>query len=250
MNSSETAPPKPSTLPDIAREMAADLAQLDVEITEVDLLIAQVEKRKYAATTKPRSSQRPSKNTRHIPAAVRRVVWQRDGGKCTFVSDGGKRCEARARLEYDHANPVARGGETTVAGLRLRCRAHNQYAAECTYGAAFMSEKREEARREAAEAKAHANARAKAEAEANVHARARAEAEAAARARAEAEAARDRDVVPWLRKLGFSVQRARHGAELCSHIPDAPIEERMRVALRGLAPNAVRRAAHVGAGPA
>src|SRR5207245_2223815 len=118
---------------------------------------------------------------RYIPAAIRREVWERDGGQCTFVSNDGKRCEARARLEYDHANPVARGGETTVAGLRLRCRPHNQYAAECTYGAGFMSEKREEARRLAAEAKAQKQAEAAA--------RARAEAEAAA------EAASERDVV-------------------------------------------------------
>jgi len=138
-------------------------------------------------------------------------------------------------LEFDHVTAVARGGETSVDGLRLLCRAHNQYEAECTFGAGFMRERREEARREAAEAKDHAKARAKAEAE--------------ARARAEAEAAKDRDVVPWLRKLGFSLQRARHGAELCSHVPDAPIEERMRVALRGLAPNCVRRAVSVVANP-
>src|SRR5205823_558390 len=117
--------------------------------------------------------------------------------------------------------------------LRLLCRAHNQFEAECTFGAGFMREQREEARREAAEAKDHAKARAKAEAEAR------------ARAEAEAEAARDRDVVPWLRKLGFSLQRARHGAELCAHMPDATLEARMKVALRGLAPHTVRRAVRV-----
>ena len=98
-----------------------------------------------------------------------------------------------------------------------------------------MREQREATRREAAEAKAHAKAQAKAE--------------AAAQARADAEAASERDVVPWLRTLGFSLQRARHGAELCAHLPDASLEERMKVALRGLAPNAVRRAAFVGASP-
>jgi hypothetical protein len=33
--------------------------------------------------------------------------------------------------------------------LRLLCRAHNQYAAECTFGSGFMSEKRAEARKHA-----------------------------------------------------------------------------------------------------
>ncbi len=39
--------------------------------------------------------------------------------------------------------PVARGGEATTDNLRLRCRAHNQYKAERTYGESFMRGKRE-----------------------------------------------------------------------------------------------------------
>jgi hypothetical protein len=34
------------------------------------------------------------------------------------------------------------GEETTVDGLRLRCRSHNQYTAERTFGAGFMRQKR------------------------------------------------------------------------------------------------------------
>jgi hypothetical protein len=49
-------------------------------------------------------------------------------------------------LEFDHVHEVARGGEATIEGVRLRCRAHNQYAAECTFGSKFMKKKREEAR--------------------------------------------------------------------------------------------------------
>ena len=40
------------------------------------------------------------------------------------------------------------------------------------------------------------------------------------------------DVVPWLRQLGFNAREARSAAALCSDIPDAPLEERVRVALR------------------
>ncbi len=179
---------------------SGDLAQV-IE-RALDLLVQKLEQRKFgkSARSGPRSS---AARGGYIPTAIRRAVWERDGGKCTFVSDGGKRCEARARLEYDHANPVARGGETTVAGLRLRCQAHNQFTAECTYGAGFMSEKREEGRRQAAAARAPRRA------------------ESEARPRAEAEAASEKDVVPWLRTLGCSPGKARHGAELCAHIPDA-----------------------------
>jgi hypothetical protein len=113
----------------------------------LDALIGQVEKRKFAATNKPRASAaRPSVRRRHIPAAVRREVWERDGGRCTFESDAGRRCGARRMLEFDHADPVARGGEATVERIRLRCRAHNQYEAERAFSKPFMDEKRRVAR--------------------------------------------------------------------------------------------------------
>lgn len=134
----------------------------------LDALISQLERRKAALVSRPRraesrrrsSSERarfetPSQATpnrteaprpRHIPAHVRRAVWQRDLGQCTFVSPSGHRCTARRFLEYDHIEPVARGGRATVAGMRLRCRAHNQYEAERIFGAEFMTRKRNAAR--------------------------------------------------------------------------------------------------------
>jgi hypothetical protein len=39
-------------------------------------------------------------------------------------------------LEFDHIEPVARGGHATTANLRLRCRAHNQYEADRIFAAA------------------------------------------------------------------------------------------------------------------
>jgi len=109
-------------------------------------MVERLRKQKFAETARPRS-QDSAAHGRHIPAAIRRAVAARDGGKCTFVSARGKRCDETSRLEYDHAIPVALGGSTTVANLRLRCRAHNQYAAECVYGAGFMAGKRTLARR-------------------------------------------------------------------------------------------------------
>ncbi len=179
------------------------------EVAEVldralDALIGQLERRKFAATGRPGSRPRkPSANPRHIPAEVRRAVWQRDGGQCTFVSAAGHRCEARTRIEYDHVEPIARGGQATVAGIRLRCRAHNQYTAECAFGAGFMSRKREAAQRAAREARARAAAA--------------------------------EEVVPWLRALGLRTDEARRRAANCETIPDAPLEERVRHALSCIA---------------
>jgi hypothetical protein len=50
-------------------------------------------------------------------------------------------------------------------------------------------------------------------------------------------------VIPWLRALGFRADEARAAAARCGAIPDAPLEERVRLALSSLAPNGARRAA-------
>ncbi len=118
----------------------------------LDALIAKLEKSRFAQTDRPRAGrQRRSTNPRHIPAHVKRAVRERDGDRCTFVSETGARCPAVRFLEFDHIVEVARGGEATIEGIRLRCRAHNQYEAERTFGAGFMQLKRDEARRAAAE---------------------------------------------------------------------------------------------------
>ena len=81
------------------------------------------------------------KRSRHVPAAVAREVFLRDGGCCTYVAANGRRCGARRFLELDHVEPWARRGESTVDNLRLRCRAHNQFAARAEFGAEFVNER-------------------------------------------------------------------------------------------------------------
>ena len=111
----------------------------------LDALIGQLERQRFAATSQP-GPRHGSPKGHHIPADVRRTVWQRDGGQCTFVSDRGRRCEARTRLEFDHVTPFARGGTATREQIRLRCRADNQLATERIFGAGFMHGKREAVR--------------------------------------------------------------------------------------------------------
>jgi hypothetical protein len=107
------------------------------------LLLHDVEKRKLAATSRPRRTTRsgtatPRKQataaTRHIPAAVRRAVWKRDGGRCGYLSPSGHRCPERTFLEIHHIHPHALGGPCTLANLGLRCRRHNVYEAELVFG--------------------------------------------------------------------------------------------------------------------
>jgi 5-methylcytosine-specific restriction endonuclease McrA len=112
----------------------------------LDALLSRLEKTKFAATANPRPAPpRESTDARYIPASVKREVWERDGGRCTFVSAEGRRCESRSP-EFDHIVAIARGGMSSLENLRLRCRAHNQLEAERTFGADFMARKRAETR--------------------------------------------------------------------------------------------------------
>ncbi len=188
----------------------------------LDALIGQLEKRKFAATSKPRPRpRRRSASPRHIPAAVKRAVWERDGGQCTFESASGKRCPARSRLEFDHVEPVARGGRATVENIRLRCRAHNQHEAERAFGAGFMHRKREE-RRGAAEGVRVAAAE---------QARAIADDQARMAAAKERERAAAAEVIPWLRALGLRADEAKWAAERCEARSEATLEDRVKAAL-------------------
>ena len=80
------------------------------------LLLVNLEKRKLALTKHPRPAKDLSAGSRHVPAVVRRDVWQRDEGRCAFIGATG-RCAERAFLEFHHVVPFADGGETTTTNL-------------------------------------------------------------------------------------------------------------------------------------
>jgi HNH endonuclease len=87
------------------------------------------------------------KRRRLVSAAVRRAVFERDHGSCTFIAGDGRRCGAHRFLELDHVRPWALDGESTVDNLRLRCRALNQHAARVCFGVAHMRAAVDRARR-------------------------------------------------------------------------------------------------------
>jgi len=94
----------------------------------LEALLGHVERTKYARASRPREASSAVGNGRTIPAAVKREVWKRDGGRCVFRGADGP-CGETAFLEYHHVVPFATGGETSAANLQLRCWAHNQYEA-------------------------------------------------------------------------------------------------------------------------
>lgn len=126
---------------------AGDLGRLFVHALRQ--AVERAEGQKFGQTYGPRMGpHRESPDPRHIPARVKRAVYERDDGRCTFVSEDGHRCASRVRLEFDHIRPVARGGRANLENLRLRCRGHNQYEAERAFGADFMRARRQAARRD------------------------------------------------------------------------------------------------------
>jgi 5-methylcytosine-specific restriction endonuclease McrA len=124
-------------------------AVIDRAVTQT---LERLEARRYARTRAPRTSMagavasgsatsRPDIPTpaRRIPAAVRRAVFERDGGRCRYRDETGRRCTERHRLEYHHVHPFAMGGDHGVGNLRLMCRSHNLHLAERDYGRAAMA---------------------------------------------------------------------------------------------------------------
>jgi hypothetical protein len=72
---------------------------------------------------------------RRVPDVIKREVWKRDGGRCTYLAADGKRCESRDFLEYDHILPWALGGRSDRAdNIRLLCRPHNQRLGRRRFG--------------------------------------------------------------------------------------------------------------------
>jgi hypothetical protein len=98
-------------------------------------LLESLARKKFAETKRPRASRSTSPSVRHIPAEVKRAVRLRDGNCCAFVGTDGRRCSARAFLEFHHVKPFGVGGEATVENIQLRCGPHNRYEADLYYGA-------------------------------------------------------------------------------------------------------------------
>jgi hypothetical protein len=124
-------------------------ASLDeIHVRALRVLVAELQKKKYGATAQPREREsadsRGAKGARgrYVPAAVRRTVAKRDGGRCTYVDPvTGKRCRETRMLELHHEHAHALGGPATAKNLTLRCAAHNALAAEQDFGRDFVLDK-------------------------------------------------------------------------------------------------------------
>jgi hypothetical protein len=105
-----------------------------------DLLLQRDAKRK-GLVERPRPAppeERAEPGAAHIPAAVRREVWERDGGCCQWKTDSGEVCGSRLRLQLDHRVMRVEGGRATSPNVRLLCALHNRLAARERLGDRLM----------------------------------------------------------------------------------------------------------------
>jgi hypothetical protein len=89
------------------------------------------------------TAEAPRQRVRHIPAAERRAVFERDGARCNYVDAQGQRCRETRFLELHHLTPFARGGGHVAANLAIFCRAHNTLAAEEDFSRKFVQTERD-----------------------------------------------------------------------------------------------------------
>jgi 5-methylcytosine-specific restriction endonuclease McrA len=100
-------------------------------------MLDRIEARRLSKVKDPRrtlATSDPSSRSRHIPAAVRRAVCERDDSRCRFVDEHGRRCSERNRLEFHHRHPFAMGGDHSSGNISLLCPQHNRLMAELDYG--------------------------------------------------------------------------------------------------------------------
>jgi hypothetical protein len=146
----------------------------EIHLRALRVLVAQLKRQKYAVTSQPRKSAHtelsgdaptaapseppqatqaerdtarqplpPRQRERYVPAALRRAVFERDGGRCTYLSASGERCRETRGMELHHVRAYALGGEHSEANIVLRCRAHNLLAAENDFGRDFVDQRRD-----------------------------------------------------------------------------------------------------------
>jgi len=160
-------PSPPRTPPSAAEPLTADLSRLHVTVSRrflakleatraalshshpgakaeeileagLDLLLERHAKRK-GLVKKPRREPPPAKPG-HVPAHVKRAVWERDGGRCQWPLEGGGICGSTHQVEFDHVVPRGREGPSTIENTRNLCKFHNDLAARRIYGDEWMDQ--------------------------------------------------------------------------------------------------------------
>jgi 5-methylcytosine-specific restriction endonuclease McrA len=122
----------------LIKKLAADWLERHDPVKRNERREQRKENKNTKTTNKPKKTAE-KENSRYIRPAKRDAVYNRDGGRCTYVGSNGKRCESRWDLEIHHdGTPFAMGGNHSIGNLRLLCASHNEHEAERVYGRGHM----------------------------------------------------------------------------------------------------------------
>src|SRR6185436_14780165 len=99
------------------------------------VLLDKLAREKYAQTDKPRPGRPRSPRARRPSAAVMRILWKRDEGRCKYIAPDGHRCEETRRVQPHHLDPwVLAGSSNNPDDYELRCSSHNDYEGRLCFG--------------------------------------------------------------------------------------------------------------------
>ncbi len=104
----------------------ADAKNADTNNADTNNAIADQDPRNIDASTfeaKP-----TKKRQRHIPTAIKNLVWQRDESCCQFTDPKTqKKCGSKYQVQLDHIHPFRHLGDSCAENLRLLCGKHNRW---------------------------------------------------------------------------------------------------------------------------
>jgi len=112
----------------------------DQVVREVFKLVLERDRKRKALTERPRAPwERPSENDRYVPDAVKRAVWERDQGRCTWPMGMGSSATRRTASSSAMISKSLSEANPTIDNIRLLCKSHNLMKAEQHLGRAFMA---------------------------------------------------------------------------------------------------------------
>ena len=124
-------------------------AQLLDLIKESFREVIKQDKKRKGIVDKPRAT-KVGKDGK-ISQSVKRIVEQRDQGKCQWRSDDGGICGSTYRIEFHHKQDRARGGEGTPENVIQLCEKHHLLATEIAWGEERIERFRKRPREKAAD---------------------------------------------------------------------------------------------------
>ena len=105
----------------------------DQVVREVFKLVLERDRKRKALTERPRAPwERPSENDRYVPDAVKRAVWERDQGRCTWPMGMGSSATRRTASSSTMISKSLSEANPTIDNIRLLCKSPQPHEGRTT----------------------------------------------------------------------------------------------------------------------